>query len=176
MVNDEDITEQIYGGNIDTITSIQELNTNLNNKYDYIIYEHCPLEPNVNYVKYYNMLKPNGYLIYFSSYSYDDNGNIISNEMMIDNKVKLQCESFNTIFKRINSLIFQKKNDNIFNIVDVIDEFIKYQYQFNPKKLMTGAGNYKYITNPVTNTKVAIKSKLGMQILNKYSKIIQKID
>ena len=50
-----------------------------NNKYDYIIFENCPISYfKIEYFKYYNMLKLYGYLIFYSGVYYFNSNNIIS--------------------------------------------------------------------------------------------------
>lgn len=127
MKNNEDIMEQIYNGNGPVIHSVVELNRSLKNKYDFVIYEHCPITSNIEYVKYYEMIKPGGYLIHFTKKNF---GSGESNDYQINAK----CKSFETIFEKIEPFIFKKTTNLEFNITDVIEKYQKFCYKFNPLK------------------------------------------
>ena len=50
-------------------------------KYDYIIYEHCPINSfNIEYIKYYNILKLNGYLIIYIDQMFNSKLELVNNK------------------------------------------------------------------------------------------------
>jgi hypothetical protein len=62
---------------------INHFNEEHNNYYDYIYLEHCPKSDfDIQYIKWFNMLKLGGYLIFFDSLSYYDNNSLINPNIM----------------------------------------------------------------------------------------------
>jgi hypothetical protein len=69
FIFDRSFEEAVFDGDQDEgYLPIKKFNIEHNNKFDYIILEHCPILESFmipEFVKHYNMLKPNGYFIIF---------------------------------------------------------------------------------------------------------------
>jgi hypothetical protein len=63
---------------------IKQFNKTHNNYYDFIIYEHCALRyfTSVEYVKYYNMLKRDGFLIHFAGMFYYSDYSLVQQNIL----------------------------------------------------------------------------------------------
>lgn len=80
----------IYSNNFDkNMKQLKKINDKIENndklKYDYIIYEHCPINSfNIEYIKYYNILKLNGYLIIYIDGMFNSKLELVNSKNQID--------------------------------------------------------------------------------------------
>lgn len=121
-------------------SSIKEFNIQHNNKFDYIILEHCPIFNSSiiipEFVKHYNMLKPNGYFIIFSS------GNLTSDFQFIEN---YNFPILDKIFNRINNNIYKKMNDNVYNMEICCKNYGEYSKNYIPLPIYELSSKQKYL-------------------------------
>jgi hypothetical protein len=104
------------GKNDENDEDIKKFNAEHNNKYDFIILEHCPLGlPSIipQYIKHFNLLKNNGYFIMFISSTIDSNFNFKYNS---DNDIKFNFPVLEHIFTKINIYVYQKQTSAVYNM------------------------------------------------------------
>jgi hypothetical protein len=111
---------------------IKKLNENLNNTFDYIIFEHCPTYSTFPQLgKYNNLLKKNGFLIIFVKADLDTNY-----EFTKDNREPILENIFT--FKKNN--IYQKTTDKMYNMNDYCEQYIHHCLSFNPTCIFEEGG------------------------------------
>jgi hypothetical protein len=114
------------GKNDENDEEIKKFNAEYNNKYDFIILEHCPIGlPSIipQYIKHFNLLKNNGYFIIFTSSNVDSNFNFKHNP---DNDIKYKLPILENIFTKINTFVYQKQNNVIYNMNRHIRNYNRY--------------------------------------------------
>jgi len=141
FIFDRSFEDAVFDGDQDeSYLPIKKFNIEHNNKFDYIVLEHCPtfLESIMipEFVKHYNMLKPNGYFIIFinqnlgKDFKFYEN----SNFLILDN-----------IFTRINNNVYQKMNNNIYNMEANCKNFMEYCTNYIPPPIYEVSSKQKYL-------------------------------
>jgi hypothetical protein len=128
----------------DTFEPIKKFNNEYNNKFDYIILEHCPINQHVvimipEFIKHYNLLKNNGYLILFS-----ENLLLQNFEFKDDDNKHFDFYILNNIYTKYGNNIYQKKNNNIYNMREHCKNYKNYCLAFIEDPNYTGIPIFEY--------------------------------
>jgi hypothetical protein len=106
---------------------IKKFNDDHDGKFDYIILEHCPVltspEMIPQFIKHYNLLKQNGYLILF----FDGD---LNHEFKFTKHTDFPILDY--IFNRRGNNIYLKQNNDMYNMVDHLKNYYKYCLNYNP--------------------------------------------
>ena len=137
-------------------SEIKEFNITNNNKFDYIILEHCPINKSTDmipqFIKHYNLLKKNGFLIvYINSY--------LNSEFNFSNHKELPI--LDNLYFRYNNNIYKKENDDIYNMETNCDNYYNYCVKYNPKL------NYKDL-DTIKDEGLDKNNKLAEELATKY--------
>ena len=141
FIFDKSFEEVVFDGDQDEkYLPIKNFNIEHNNKFDYIILEHCPIFglPFIipEFVKHYNMLKPNGYFIIFTQKNLDKDFQFIENH---------NFPILENIFTRTNNNVYQKMNDNVYNMEENCKNFMEYCKNYIPLPIYEVSSKQKYL-------------------------------
>lgn len=115
--------------NDEIIEDNKKFNDDHNNKYDYIIFEHCPIPYfQIEYFKYHNMLKLHGYLIIFCEIFFFDSNNIVT-----------PCFNDNTIVNRENESQNDRDKCELYDDGRICDSSVCLQEIYN-LQFLNGCG------------------------------------
>ena len=125
---DESLIDYVNDYQDEDYEPIKQFNIKNNNKFDYIILEHCPLFNSIDmipeFIKHYNLLKKNGYLILYSD------SNLTSEFDFIHHK---EFPILDNLYSRYKNNIYKKENDDIYNIEQHCKNYYNYCLNYNPK-------------------------------------------
>ena len=106
---------------------IKKFNSDHNNKFDYIILEHCPIVNSISmipqFIKHCNMLKNNGYFILFTEVNLDSDFQFTSS---------INLAILEKLFTKFGNNIYQKTNDILYDMRAQCENYIKYNLNYDP--------------------------------------------
>lgn len=159
----ESFIADIFDDNCDeeNYEPIKNFNIENNNKFDYIILEHCPVFDLIpEFIKHYNLLKKNGYLIiYVHSHLTPEFNNF---------KYHKKLPILDTLYSRYKNNIYKKENDDIYDMKTHCENYYNYCVNYNPK---LNYADLSTVENKDEDLSLYKNKKLAEELAEKYNNL-----